>query len=118
MFQGTITIKPKMFNTSTVAGDATILFTIQYRSSSSSSWVNINTVAGSTNTWTSSTSYATFTHSTTNAGTSTLTYKFDQIGEYRVVTNSLGGAGGGVATFTVDYEDGAYNLTTSGPCTP
>tara|TARA_B100001250_G_scaffold380936_1_gene372794 strand:- start:3529 stop:8157 length:4629 start_codon:yes stop_codon:yes gene_type:complete len=118
MFQGTITIKPKMFNTSTVAGDATILFTIQYRSSSSNNWVNINTVAGSTNTWTSSTSYATFNHSTTGAGTSTLSYKFDQLGEYRVVTNSLGGAGGGVATFTVDYEDGAYNLTASGPCAP
>jgi hypothetical protein len=118
MFQGTITIKPKMFNTSTVAGDATILFTIQYRSSSSNNWVNINTVAGSTNTWTSSTSYATFNHSTTGAGTSTLSYKFDQLGEYRVVTNSLGGAGGGVATFTVDYEDGAYNLTILGTCTP
>ena len=47
----------------------------------------------------------------------TYKYKFDQLGEYRVVTNAIGGDGAAYVSFTVEFKDGTYN-TAAGLCNP
>ena len=124
LFQGTIEIKPKIFNTNTATGDSTILFSIQYRTynlvtGARGSWENINSVAAGAGyaTWSSTQSQQQITHNTNVANQETsFKYKFDELGEYRVITNALGGDSN-VGQFTVDFKDGTYN-TSAGPCTP
>tara|TARA_R100000541_G_scaffold21557_1_gene31519 strand:- start:2865 stop:7469 length:4605 start_codon:yes stop_codon:yes gene_type:complete len=124
LFQGTIEIKPKIFNTNTFNGDSTILFSIQYRTynlvtGARGSWENINSVAAGAGyaTWSSTQSQQQITHSTVNANQETaFKYKFDELGEYRVITNALGGDST-VGLFTVDFKDGTY-ANNAGPCTP
>ena len=121
LFQGAITIKPIFKNTSTAPGDASIFYTIQYRANSGVTWTNIDTAAGSTDTWAATDPYKQFTRATTGAGQEDATYKFDQIGEYRVVTTQPSGSGASVMTFTVDFQDGNQAGAppfVSGPCTP
>ena len=120
LFQGTIEIKPNLFNVGTSIGDVTILFSIQYRLNSSSSWSNIDSIAGvGYATWLSTQSQQQISHSTTVANQETaFKYKFDQLGEYRVITNQMSQANAGnVGQFTVDFKDGTYN-TNAGPCKP
>jgi len=121
LFQGAITIKPIFKNTSTAPGDSSVFYTIQYRANSGVSWTNIDTAAGSTDTWAATDPYKQFTRATTGAGQEDATYKFDQIGEYRVVTTLPSGSGASVMTFTVDFQDGNQAGAPpfiSGPCTP
>ena len=122
LFEGTIELKPKLFTGgSTFVGDATITFSIQYRTSSSSSWANIDSVnagAGYT-TWTAAQTQQVMTMSTAVANQEVYyKYKFDQLGEYRVVTNALGGDGAAYVSFTVEFQDGAYPGVASGLCNP
>jgi len=117
LFQGTIKITPKLFNTTTAAGDINVLFSIQHRSNSSSSWSSINSVSGGgLDVWTASTSTVQLTKSTGSAGSVSKNYRFDQLGEYRVLTNGLGGDQSTHAKFEVEFQDGAYGITTAGPC--
>ena len=119
LFQGAITIKPIFKNTSTVPGDSRIYYSIQYRANSGVSWTNIDTVVGSTDTWVATDAYYFFDRTTGSAGQEDATYKFDQIGEYRLVTTTPSGSGSSVMTFTVDFQDGNQaGLISSGPCTP
>ena len=92
LFQGTIEIKPKLFNGGSASvGDVTILFSIQYRATSGNNWSNIDTATGSTNTWVATQSQQQINHSTGVVNQETAyTYKFDQLGEYRVITNANG----------------------------
>jgi hypothetical protein len=117
LFQGTIKITPKLFNTTTAAGDINVLFSIQHRSNSSSSWSSINSVSGAgLDVWTASTSTVQLSKSTGSAGSVSKNYRFDQLGEYRVLTSGLGGDQSTHAKFEVEFQDGAYGLTTVGPC--
>ena len=117
LFQGTIKIIPKLSNTSTAAGDISVLFSIQYRANSSSSWSSINSVTGGgLDVWTASTSTVQLTKSTGSAGNVSKNYRFDELGEYRVLTGVLGGDQSGIAIFEVEFMDGAYNQVTTGPC--
>jgi len=121
LFQGTIELKPKLFTGgSTFNGDAYLSFSIQYRASSSNNWVNIDSVnAGAGYTvWAASDTQKFMTMSTAVANQEIYyKYKFDQLGEYRVVTNALSGDGAAYASFTVEFKDGVYN-TNAGPCNP
>ena len=124
LFQGTIEIEPKVLNTNSGVGDASILFSIQYRTynlvnGARGSWENINSVAAGAGyaTWSSTQSQQQIIHNTGAANQQTsLKYKFDELGEYRVITNALGGDSN-VGKFTVDFKDGTY-ATNAGPCTP
>ena len=117
LFQGTIKLTPKLFNTTTASGDITVLFSIQYRANSGQSWSSINSLSGAgLDSWTASTTTVQLTKSTAAAGNVSKNYKFDQLGEYRVVTGSLTGDQSSHAKFEVEFEDGAYGITTSGPC--
>ena len=94
-----------------------MLFSIQYRTSSSASWSSINSVTGAgLDVWTASTSTVQLTKSTSSAGNISKNYRFDELGEYRVLTNALGGDQSGIAIFEVEFMDGAYNQVTTGPC--
>ena len=117
LFQGTIKLTPKLYNDSTGSGDISVLFTIQYRANNSSSWSSINSVSGAgLDTWSASTSTLQLTKSTSSTGNVQKNYRFDQLGEYRVVTSGLSGDQSGIAKFTVEFQDGAYGGTTAGPC--
>ena len=122
LFEGTIELKPKLFTGgSTFVGDATITFSIQYRTSSSSSWTNIDSVNAGAGyaTWTAAQTQQVMTMSTAVANQEVYyKYKFDQLGEYRVVTNALGGDGAAYVSFTVEFQDGAYPGVASGLCNP
>ena len=50
------------------------------------------------------------------AGNVSKNYKFDQLGEYRVLTSGLSGDQSSHAKFEVEFQDGAYGITTAGPC--
>ena len=118
LFQGTIEIKPKLFNDTASVGDVTILFSIQYRATSGNNWSNIDTASGSTNTWVSTQSQQQINHSTGATGQTAYTYKFDQLGEYRVITNQMSKDNvANIGQFTVDFKDGTY-APASGPCVP
>ena len=119
LFEGTIELKPKLFNVGTSTGSVTILFSIQYRATSGNNWSNIDTATGSTNTWASTQSQQQIMHSTGTANQETAyTYKFDQLGEYRVITNQMTQSNvGAVGQFTVEFKDGTYN-TSAGLCIP
>ena len=119
LFQGTIEIKPKLFNAAASVGDVTILFSIQYRATNGNNWSNIDTATGSTNTWVATQSQQQINHSTGVVNQETAyTYKFDQLGEYRVITNQMANDNiGSVGQFTVEFKDGTYN-TSAGPCVP
>ena len=121
LFQGTIELKPKLFTgNSTFNGDAYLSFSIQYRASSSNNWVNIDSVnAGAGYTvWSASDTQKFITMSTAVANQEIYyKYKFDQLGEYRVVTNAINGDGAAYVSFTVEFKDGVYN-TNAGPCNP
>lgn len=117
LFQGTIKITPKLFNTSTAIGDISVSIAVQYRANSGQSWSSINSLSGAgLDSWTSTTTTDQLTKSAAVADSETRNYKFDQLGEYRVLTNSLSGDAQSVAKFEVEFQDGAYGITTSGPC--
>jgi len=117
LFQGTIKLTPKLFNTTTAAGDISVLFCIQYRANSGQSWSSINSLSGAgLDTWTASTTTVQLTKSTGSAGNISKNYKFDQLGEYRVLTSGLSGDQSSHAKFEVEFQDGAYGITTAGPC--
>ena len=126
LFQGTIEIQPKIFNVNAENADATILFTIQYRTydlvtGARGSWENINSVAAGVGyaTWSSTQSQQQISHSTAVANQQTsFKYKFDELGEYRVITAALTGDAT-VGQFTVDFKDGTYaGVSALNPCTP
>ena len=117
LFQGTIKLTPKLFNTTTAAGDISVLFCIQYRANSGQSWSSINSLSGAgLDSWTASTTTVQLTKSTAAAGNVSKNYKFDQLGEYRVLTSGLSGDQSSHAKFEVEFQDGAYGITTAGPC--
>ena len=117
LFQGTIKLTPKLFNTTTAAGDISVLFCIQYRANSGQSWSSINSLSGAgLDSWTASTTTVQLTKSTASAGNISKNYKFDQLGEYRVLTSGLSGDQSQYAKFEVEFQDGAYGITTAGPC--
>ena len=123
LFQGTIEIQPKVFNNNAGIGDASILFSIQYRTynlvtGARGSWENINSVVdASYDTWTATQSQQQIIHSTATASQETsFKYKFDELGEYRVITNAFGGDSN-VGIFTVAFKDGTYT-NFAGPCLP
>ena len=117
LFQGTIKLTPKLFNTTTAVGDISVLFCIQYRANSGQSWSSINSLSGAgLDTWTASTTTVQLTKSTGSAGNISKNYKFDQLGEYRVLTSGLSGDQSSHAKFEVEFQDGAYGITTAGPC--
>jgi len=121
LFEGTIELKPKLFTgASTFVGDATLTFSIQYRPNNGSNWVSIDSVNAGAGyaTWAASQTQQFMTISTAVANQEvTYKYKFDQLGEYRVVTNAIGGDGAAYVSFTVEFKDGTYN-TAAGLCNP
>ena len=117
LFQGTIKLTPKLFNNTTAAGDISVLFAIQYRANSGQSWSSINSLSGAgLDSWTSTTTTVQLTKSAGSQGNVSKNYKFDQLGEYRVVTSVLTGDACDHAKFEVEFQDGSYGITTSGPC--
>ena len=124
LFQGTIIIKPTITNAVASAGDMNILYSVQYRTVGPAPaftrgpWTSINSSADSVDTWTAGDTYKQLTKSTSIINNTEFdSYEFDQLGEYRVVTNVLNDTSGAASvTFYVDYQDGAYGLTALGPC--
>ena len=124
LFQGTIIIKPTITNAVASAGDMNILYSVQYRTVGPAPaftrgpWTSINSSSDSVDTWTAGDTYKQLTKSTSIINNTEFdSYEFDQLGEYRVVTNVLNDTSGAASvTFYVDYQDGAYGLTALGPC--
>ena len=136
LFQGTIEIEITMTSSAGPVGDANTTFIIQHRTftppntnnaNSRSSWAQIASVAESNfNTQTATSNpqnIAVIVNS--NVNTTTYRYKFDQLGEYRLITSSLTGDRAAYASVQVQFKDGmcrnnsaAGYCGTSGPCTP
>jgi hypothetical protein len=120
LFQGTIELEPKLYNVSTGSGTISTTFAIQYRANSGNPWGYINSLAGAgLDTYSATSPVVSLSKSTASAGVGNAVskkYKFDQLGEYRVVTSSLI-TESSVPTFQLDFEDGSYGITASGPCT-
>ena len=135
LYQGSIQLEPKLAVASNgaFAGDASISIRVQYRTVNQNSyqgnnWVEIasstNLPPGSYDTYNPNAAASAFIlQGSTNAGAGTVIaskkYYFDQPGEYRVVTTTLGGDGGDHAQFYVDFTDGDYPTgTNQGPTNP
>ena len=117
-------------------GDANTTFIIQHRTftppntnnyNSRSSWNQIASVSEANFNTQSATSnpqnIAVVVNG--NVNTSVYRYKFDQLGEYRVITSSLSGDRAAYASLQVQFKDGmcrnnsaAGYCAANGPCTP
>ena len=90
LFQGTIELEPKLYCSATGAGTIAVSFAIQYRANSGNPWGYINSLAGAgLDTYSATSPVVQMTKSTVNTTPVTKKYKFDQLGEYRLVTNGL-----------------------------
>ena len=136
LFQGTIEIEITMTSSAGPVGDANTTFIIQHRTftppntnnaNSRSSWAQIASVVESNfNTQTATSNpqnIAVVVNS--NVNTTTYRYKFDQLGEYRLITSSLTGDRAAYASVQVQFKDGmcrnnsaAGYCGNNGPCTP
>jgi hypothetical protein len=129
LFAGTISIRPTFAVYQQGTGSMTGKYVIQHRyinaatGAPTSGWAQIDSMAGSPNTWTASTGHQAFPSFSLNqtAGT-TLQYdfRFDTLGQYRVVVDDCQNAEAtGFGRFYVDFKDGTYpNSTPTGSCTP
>ena len=117
LFQGTIELEPKLYNTATGSGTISVTFAIQYRANNGNPWGYINSLAGAgLDTYSATSPVVSLSKSTGVANSVSKKYKFDQLGEYRVVTSTLI-TESVVPRFELDFEDGSYGTTGSGPCT-
>ena len=101
-------------------------FNIQHRANASSSWTNIDSVAVTKNpdpaldtTWSATQSQQLVTGSGSDSigDQYGFRYKFDQLGEYRILCK-IGGPRGRDWGWYITYSDGTYNGTAGAPCTP
>ena len=133
LFQGTIEISVVFAVTATAqVGDASVKFQIEQRTydgSNRGSWTKIDSVVE--NNFNTQTAISGFQSSSLTVGgntarSETFVYKFDVLGEYRVITNTQGlfGDRASFASVNVNFKDGncrnnggAYCLT-NGPCNP
>ena len=132
LFAGTISIKPTLavYQQVTAAGGVmTGKFVIQHRyinattGAPTSGWAAIDTMSGSPNTWSANQSPAIFSFDLNQTAGTTYQYdfRFDVLGQYRVVVNDLQNAEAvnGYGRFYVDFGDGTYvGLSAQGSCTP
>ena len=132
LFAGTISIKPTLavYQQVTAAGGAmTGKFVIQHRyinattGAPTSGWAAIDTMSGSPNTWSANQSPAIFSFDLNQTAGTTYQYdfRFDVLGQYRVVVNDLQNAEAvnGYGRFYVDFGDGTYTTQSpQGSCTP
>ena len=139
LFQGTIAISVNwVVYTQGGAGSQlsnNAKWVIQYRplnypnTQPSGGWTEINSMAGSPNTYSATAGgygnppAGSFNTTMAPGTTYTETYKFDQLGQYRVVMYNLQNVNSnpqGHAAFHVSFLDGTYGqqLMTLGPCTP
>jgi hypothetical protein len=101
--------------TSTVTGqDAIAKYAIQYRATSSNSWVEATSTTGAI------TSSPPQELTANNGATNTATYIFDVPGEYRVVTQNIvhesAVCSDGVSEFWITFKDSTYpGAACSGP---
>ena len=136
LWQGTIEIELTMTSSAGPVGDANTTFIIQHRTfmppntnnyNSRSSWNQIASVSEANFNTQSATSnpqnIAVVVNG--NVNTSVYRYKFDQLGEYRVITSSLSGDRAAYASLQVQFKDGmcrnnsaAGYCAANGPCTP
>jgi hypothetical protein len=133
LFQGTIEISVVFAVAATAqVGDASVQFQIEQRTydgTNRGSWTKIDSVVENnfnTQTATSGFQSSSLTVGQNTARSQTFIYKFDVLGEYRVITNSQGlfGDRASFASVNVDFKDGkcrnnqgAYCGNT-GPCNP
>jgi|MDSW01.1.fsa_nt_gb hypothetical protein len=136
LFQGTIEIEITMTSTpNSNPGDANSSFIIQHRTftppninnyNSRSSWNQIASIVESNfnNQTATSNPQAIAVVVNNNTNTVTYRYKFDQLGEYRLITSPLSGDRAANAEIQVQFKDGmcrnsggAY-CSNNGPCTP
>mgnify|MGYP003109265829 CR=1 FL=1 len=138
LFQGTILIKPtwEIIGQGGPGAQLTSVgkWVIQHRPidstlAPSGPWAEINSAAGSVNTYSanqggvSGPGLGDF-DLTDPVGTKfSYSFKFDQLGQYRVVYNNFGSVNSsprGYAIFYIEFFDGTYGqqLMTVGPCTP
>ncbi len=130
LFQGTLDLFVYFQRVTTNiigAGNITGKFNIQYRTSNAAAWTNIDSVpvskaadpSATDSLWSASTSVATISGATTADPACSqigFRYKFDQIGEYRVVC-AISGTHADDWGFYINYADGTYTGAT-GPCEP
>ena len=129
LFQGTAQFTvyfQKVTNTVVALGSLIGEFNIQYRANSSSSWTNIDSVAVTKapdptldTTWLASQSVVSVpANITDNIGDQYgYRYKFDQLGEYRVLCKTSGTNGPDWGWY-ITYSDGTYVGTAGAPCIP
>lgn len=129
LFAGTIRIRPTfaIYTQGSAGSQIQGRYIIQYRplnaqNQPSSGWTEIATMAGSPNTWTPTTGAVNMPFfDTSQAPGTTLEYdyRFDQLGQYRVVVADFQNVGTGKAKFYVNFGDGTYvGLSPQGSCTP
>jgi hypothetical protein len=137
LFQGTIEISIEMTSTPGPVGDANTTFIIQHRTftppntnnaNSRSSWTQIASVNESgfnVQTATSNPQNLAVTVNGSSNSSGVYVYKFDQLGEYRLITSNLTGDRAAYASVQVQFKDGmcrnnqaAGYCGSSGPCTP
>ena len=129
LFAGTIRIRPTfaIYTQGSAGSQIQGRYIIQYRplnaqNQPSSGWTEIATMAGSPNTWTPTTGAVNMPFfDTSQAPGTTLEYdfRFDQLGQYRVVVADFQNVGTGKARFYVNFGDGTYvGLSPQGSCTP
>ena len=137
LFQGTIEISIEMTSTPGPVGDANTTFIIQHRTftppntnnaNSRSSWsqiASINESGFNVQTATSNPQNLAVVVNGNSNSSGVYVYKFDQLGEYRLITSSLTGDRAAYASVDVDFKDGmcrnngsAGYCGNNGPCTP
>ena len=133
LFQGTIEISVVFAVAATAqVGDASVQFQIEQRTydgTNRGSWTKIDSVVENnfnTQTATSGFQLSSLTVGQNTARSETFIYKFDVLGEYRVITNTQGlfGDRASFASVNVNFKDGkcrnnagAY-CQNNGPCNP
>ena len=102
--QGIMTIQPKLYG-GTAAGNAIVKFWIQYRANSGGAWEIATAESGSG----LETQCGGLQITAAGNTTTTKTYRFSVLGEYRVVTNFISGDNcSGNPNFYVDFTDAIY----------
>ena len=129
LFAGTIRIRPTfaVYTQGSAGSQIQGRYIIQYRplnaqNQPSSGWTEIATMAGSPNTWTPTTGAVNMPFFDTSQAPGTILeydFRFDQLGQYRVVVADFQNVGTGKARFYVNFGDGTYvGLSPQGSCTP
>ena len=111
--QGIMTVQPNLYG-GTASGNAIVTFWIQYRSSSSQAWEIATAVSGAG----LETDCDGLQITAAGTATTTKTYRFNVLGEYRVVTNYITGDNcSGNPYFYVDFTDAIYDPCSNlNPC--